>query len=176
MVNPFVSPLILCLDQISIAPYRHSADVTSGCRSHHPTLRDIFPLSHSFSHKLSPQAQSTALLRKPSAPTSYLPGAIPISPTKRPLPAVKRWERLVHLELADRSSASSPEAYKAVREQCEECDAVHREVFPLSRRARDGDRNGHGDEVEVEVEVYEGLREVVERWGRFIRRICRDEG
>ena len=118
----------------------------TGCRSHTPTLRDIFPLH---------QHTSTALQQKPSMPTSYLPGALPHG-AKRPLPAVKRWERLVHLELADRS-----ELRGVVGEKCDECDAIHREVFPLARTER----------------VYEDVVvEVIERWGRFIARICGVDG
>ncbi len=133
-----------------------------GCRTHTPTLRDIFPLSAR--PPFIPSA-STDLQRKPSASMSYLPGALPHSPTKRPLPAVKRWERLVHLELADRSSSSAPRECLSVREKCKECDAVHREIFPFGRTGQGGER------------VYEDvISEVVERWGRFIRRICRDEG
>lgn len=130
----------------------------TGCHTHTPTLRDIFPLSRARPSPITP------LSRKPSDPTSYLPGALSHSPTKRPLPAVKRWERLVHLELANRSSSTAPLEYLKLRERCNECDAVHREVFPLDRVTEGGEGG------------YDVVREVVERWGSFIRRICRDEG
>ena len=72
-------------------------------------------------------------------------------------PAVKRWERLVHLEVADRSASLRVDEFQAIRKMCEECKAVHREIFPL--------QGGNG--------VYDGVvRECVERWEGFVRRIC----
>ena len=106
--------------------------------------------------------------RAPSLSTSYLPGALPHSLSKRPLLAVKRWERLVHLELADRSSNSAKEEYLSVRERCAECDAVHREIFPLARGGSSA--LASTDRVYVDTVV-----EVVERWASFVRRICQDE-
>jgi hypothetical protein len=61
--------------------------------------------------------------------------------------------------LADRSSSTASEEYLSLKQRCEECDAVHREIFPLGKQDR----------------VYEDMiREVICRWERFIRQICQD--
>lgn len=68
--------------------------------------------------------------------------------------ASKRWERLVHLELADRAAAERPLAFKALEAPCADCGAVHREIFPLPAR-----------------EGYAAVVEVIARWEKFIHTI-----
>ncbi|ORX36030.1 hypothetical protein BD324DRAFT_651935 [Kockovaella imperatae] len=97
-----------------------------GCR-HTPTLRDIFPTPSN---------------------VSFLPGAFQDAPTI-PCRAVKRWEKLVHLELADRSASTAPGKLELVREKCDDCQAVHREIFPLGTS-------------------YETVKDVIRRWERFV--------
>ncbi|TXT10900.1 hypothetical protein VHUM_01651 [Vanrija humicola] len=120
---------------------------TQQCQSHTPTLRDIFPLS------------GAALSRRPSRPGSLLPGAVKGGvAAARMVPAVKRWERLVHLELADRSAAQRGDEYDELRTPCADCGATHKEIFAL---ANDG------------VSTYEHVVvEVIERWEKFVRQIC----
>ncbi|KAL1410409.1 hypothetical protein Q8F55_004420 [Vanrija albida] len=120
---------------------------TQQCQSHTPTLRDIFPLS------------GAALKRRPSGPGSLLPGAVKGGvEARRMVPAVKRWERLVHLELSDRSASQRGSDYDAVRQPCADCGTIHKEIFPL---ADDG------------VSTYEEVVvEVIERWEKFVRKIC----
>ncbi|WOO85242.1 uncharacterized protein LOC62_06G008743 [Vanrija pseudolonga] len=120
---------------------------TQQCQSHTPTLRDIFPLS------------GAALKRRPSGPGSLLPGAVKGGvQTARMVPAVKRWERLVHLELADRSASQRGDEYDELRKPCADCGTIHKEIFPL---ADDG------------ISTYEPVVvEVIERWEKFVRQIC----
>ncbi|WVO12986.1 hypothetical protein L204_100595 [Cryptococcus depauperatus] len=79
---------------------------TNQCQSKTPTLLDIFPLPHSSSCSFT----GSSLYRSGSITTSFLPGAT----THRtpPLPAMKRWERLVHMELSDKCAAH-PESHEA---------------------------------------------------------------
>jgi hypothetical protein len=76
---------------------------------------------------------------------------------------MKRWERLVHLELADMSSLDCPDEWKDVRAKCGDCGSVHREIFPILRAGRDGD----GDE-------YDKVVEVIARWAAFVDKICQE--
>jgi hypothetical protein len=95
-------------------------------------------------------------------------------------PAVKRWERLVHLELADRAQSvgivmSERDGCVAGRKdkgrgaegaqrtamaggKCADCGVRHREIFGMRKV---GERT-YEDEV----------MEVVMRWERFVRVIC----
>ena len=96
--------------------------------------------------------------RTPTLPTSYLLGAFRHSDNpERCCPASKRWERLVHLELADLALQHAPAEYESLKKRCEQCQAVHQEIFPLG--------TGQG--------VYdERVKEVICRWERFVRTIC----
>lgn len=73
---------------------------------------------------------------------------------------MKRWERLVHLELADTSSLDCPDEWKDVRAKCGDCGTVHREIFPILRA-------GGGNE-------YDKVVEVIARWAGFVDKICQD--
>ena len=98
-------------------------------------------------------------IASPSATISFLPGAFRHSTNpSRQIQAVKRWEKLVHLELADLSAKSAPGKLELVREKCTDCQAVHREVFPIGR----GGQQHLG---------YADVKEVICRWERFVRRI-----
>ncbi|WWD17796.1 hypothetical protein CI109_102238 [Kwoniella shandongensis] len=136
---------------------------THQCQSKTPTLRDIFPLPPSSSSKRTPVGMVGGLQRSGTLTTSYLPGAT--THLTRPCPAMKRWERLVHLELSERC-ASTPEsraAFERVRERCDDCGLGHREIFPLSKyKDRDGDPKR---------DVYELVVEAVCRWERFVNQI-----
>jgi hypothetical protein len=85
--------------------------------------------------------------------------------TSDPNPAVKRWERLVHLELSDISFSARPREYALLREKCEDCGTGHREIFALPREVAGG-RNEQGEGV------YQVVVEVVQRWERFVRKVC----
>jgi hypothetical protein len=74
---------------------------------------------------------------------------------------MKRWERLVHLELADMSSADGSDEWKGVREKCADCGSVHREIFPIFRAGDEGDE-------------YAKVAEVIGRWAVFVNKICSD--
>lgn len=75
---------------------------------------------------------------------------------------MKRWERLVHLELADLSSTDCPDEWKGVREKCGDCGSVHKEIFPIARTARDGDE-------------YTKVVQVIGRWAAFVGKICAED-
>ncbi|WWC99796.1 hypothetical protein V866_006704 [Kwoniella sp. B9012] len=132
---------------------RRIGEWTNQCQSKKPTLRDIFPLPPSKNVK-------SGLQRSGTMTTSFLPGAT--THLNPPSKAMKRWERLVHLELSERSSSGSRESQKAfekVREKCKDCGLSHREIFPIYK-------NGSQDRV------YESIvMEVICRWDRFINRI-----
>ncbi|WVW82419.1 hypothetical protein I302_104429 [Kwoniella bestiolae CBS 10118] len=132
---------------------RRIGEWTNRCHSKKPTLRDIFPLPPS-------KTLTKGLHRSGTLTTSFLPGAT--THLNAPSKAMKRWERLVHLELSERSSSGSKESGKAfeeVRKRCDDCGLSHREIFPLYK----------GQEQE---QVYETvIMEVIGRWDRFIRRI-----
>jgi hypothetical protein len=127
--------------------------LTPECTSHVPTLRDIFPLK-------APRRATGGLQRKPSAPGSLLPGAVKGGvDTRRMVPAVKRWERLVHLELADRAATLRAKEYDALAQPCPDCSATHKEIFSL----KDG----------VGIRAYEKtVVDAINRWEGFIRAIC----
>ena len=72
---------------------------------------------------------------------------------------MKRWERLVHIELADLASQHAPEEYARLKGECVDCGRVHQEIFALG--------HGTGDSV-----YEERVKDVVLRWERFVRRIC----
>ncbi|WVO19889.1 uncharacterized protein IAS62_001179 [Cryptococcus decagattii] len=131
---------------------------TNRCQSKRPTLLDIFPRP---SVSTRPSVTSS-LHRSDTLTTSFLPGAT----THRtpPLPAMKRWERLVHLELSERCASHplSEQAYERVRMKCKDCGTVHREIFPLIKV-----HQGHRI-------AYEEIVECVERWGKFIKVICEE--
>ncbi|WWC86357.1 uncharacterized protein L201_001231 [Kwoniella dendrophila CBS 6074] len=147
---------------------RRIGEWTNQCQSKTPTLRDIFPLpppppssSKQFSFDFTNQGAS--LYRSDTLTTSFLPGA-----TKHlnlPLKAMKRWERLVHLELSDMStnlSDESAKAFKKSRENCIDCGLSHKEIFPLPKRQN--------------IQPYENIVvETICRWEKFIRRITDDE-
>ena len=124
---------------------------------HTPTLRDVFPLVKR-SHNAGASGDEKGLQRNPTLPTSYLLGAFRHSDNPdRCCPASKRWERLVHLELADIALQYAPAEYEGLKKRCEQCQAVHQEIFPLG--------TGGG--------VYEErVKEVICRWERFVRTIC----
>ncbi|WWC58470.1 uncharacterized protein I303_101013 [Kwoniella dejecticola CBS 10117] len=136
---------------------RRIGEWTVQCQSKTPTLRDIFPLPPSRLDS-RPNDSNNGLQRSGTLTTSYLPGATThlIAPAK----AMKRWERLVHIELADRCSSMSDSriAYDKVRERCVDCGLSHREIFPIHR----SDKN---------TKVYGTVVEVINRWNRFIDRI-----
>ncbi|GMK54693.1 hypothetical protein CspeluHIS016_0112790 [Cutaneotrichosporon spelunceum] len=115
-----------------------------------PTLRDVFPLK-----ARAPSGAGVA--RAPSIIGTFLPGATKAgTDAARMIPAVKRWERLVHLELADRAVAARPKEYEALCKPCSDCGAVHQEIFPLRSDPK----------------VYEQVVvDVIERWERFVRAI-----
>ncbi|WWC66511.1 uncharacterized protein I206_100413 [Kwoniella pini CBS 10737] len=137
---------------------RRIGEWTNQCQSKTPTLRDIFPLPSS-----RPGSRATAaasgLHRSGTLTTSYLPGAT--THLNAPSKAMKRWERLVHLELADRSASmiESGKAFEEVREKCKDCGLSHREIFPLYK-------NGKGAQIYETIVV-----EAIKRWNRFIERI-----
>ncbi|WVQ82557.1 hypothetical protein IAT38_004686 [Cryptococcus sp. DSM 104549] len=136
---------------------RRISQWTHQCQSKTPILLDIFPLPPT-----PPRHRTTSspasLQRSGTLTTSFLPGAT----THRtpPLLAMKRWERLVHLELSDRcaSHATSKAAFERVRMKCPDCGTSHKEMFPLMKAGGKG--------------VYGDVAECVERWGKFIRVIC----
>jgi hypothetical protein len=72
--------------------------------------------------------------------------------------AMKRWERLVHLELADLSSSGCPDEWINVRSKCSDCGTVHREIFPIPRTGKDDE--------------YDKVVEVIARWAGFVDKIC----
>jgi hypothetical protein len=75
------------------------------------------------------------------------------------VPAVKRWERLVHLELADRAAALRAAEYSDLAQPCADCGTIHKEIFPLA--------DGAG------LAAYENVVvDAVGRWEAFIRAIC----
>jgi hypothetical protein len=115
-----------------------------------PTLRDVFPLK-------ARAPSGAGVTRAPSILHTFLPGATKAgTDAARMIPAVKRWERLVHLELADRAAAARPKEYEALCKPCSDCGTVHREIFPLQ-----------GDP-----QVYERtVVDAIERWERFVRAI-----
>lgn len=102
------------------------------CSSHAPVLRDVFPLTEG---------------------GSTLPGAMRTAGEMAA--ASKRWERLVHLELADRAAAERPLAYRSLEGKCADCGAVHREIFPLASS-----------------EGYAVVVEAITRWEKFVRAIA----
>ncbi|EKD03892.1 hypothetical protein A1Q2_01905 [Trichosporon asahii var. asahii CBS 8904] len=102
------------------------------CSSHAPMLRDVFPLAEG---------------------GSTLPGAM--RSAGQMAAASKRWERLVHLELADRAAAERPLAYRSLEGKCADCGAVHREIFPLASS-----------------EGYSVVVEAITRWEKFVRAIA----
>lgn len=95
-------------------------------------LRDVFPLA--------------------AEGGSNLPGAM--RSAGEMAAASKRWERLVHLELADRAAAERPLAFRALEGRCADCGAVHREIFPLAAS-----------------EGYAVVVEAITRWEKFVRTI-----
>lgn len=107
----------------------------SQCSSHAPVLRDVFPLADT------------------QGGGSTLPGAMRAE--GQMAAASKRWERLVHLELADRAAAERPLACRALEGKCADCGAVHREIFPLASS-----------------EGYAVVVEAITRWERFVRAIA----
>ncbi|ORY33697.1 hypothetical protein BCR39DRAFT_586319 [Naematelia encephala] len=136
-------------------PPRRVSEWTTNCPAHKITLRDVFPLSR-------PPPPTSPLIRKPSAPTSYLPGAHSHnlqSAQSKMCPAMKRWERLVHLEMAERSATTRPKEFNRVREKCKSCEKVHREIFPVARLSNDGK------------EYLNGVVEIISRWEMFVTTI-----
>ncbi|BEI95679.1 hypothetical protein CcaverHIS631_0106280 [Cutaneotrichosporon cavernicola] len=113
-----------------------------------PTLRDVFPLK-------ARAVSGAGVTRAPSILGTFLPGATKAgTDASRMIPAVKRWERLVHLELADRAAAARPKEYDALCKPCSDCGTVHQEIFPL----------------EGDPQVYEHVVvDAIERWERFVR-------
>lgn len=91
------------------------------------------------------------------------------------VPAVKRWERLVHLELAERASQSAPAEWDRMRSGkdgggCSDCGAVHKEIFPLAKEF--GAMSiGRGESGRTRKAYEDVVLEVICRWERFIRRI-----
>lgn len=71
---------------------------------------------------------------------------------------MKRWERLIHLELAEISARDREYQFKKLREKCGDCGTCHREIFALPR-----------EEGSDAAGSYEMVREVIERWERFVR-------
>lgn len=121
-------------------------------------MRDIFPLKAPPSITAIPGG--AGLHRQPSVAGSLLPGAVKAGvDNRRMVPAVKRWERLVHLELADRAAAQKSTEYDAILKPCTDCGAIHREIFPLE------DARGLSTYEEIVVDA-------IGRWERFIRVIC----
>ncbi|KAE8539952.1 hypothetical protein D1P53_003890 [Cryptococcus gattii VGV] len=118
---------------------------TNQCQSKRPTLLDIFPRP---SGSTRPSVTSS-LHRSDTLTTSFFPGAT----THRtpPLMAMKRWERLVHLELSERCASHplSEQAYERVRMKCKDCGTVHREIFPLIK-VHQGHRIAYEQIVDME--------------------------
>lgn len=104
-------------------------------------------------------------------------------------PAVKRWERLVHLELAE---ISDQVELKGVRRRCG-CGRMHREIFAIPHVNPTGqgiglDRGGgkgmdRVDEIGLDLggkgrkgaeEAYIRVKEVLVRWEGFVSKICED--
>ncbi|WRT64261.1 uncharacterized protein IL334_001192 [Kwoniella shivajii] len=137
---------------------RRIGEWSNQCQSKTPTLRDIFPLPLSNTDRQA----SAGLHRSGTLTTSFLPGAT--THRNPPSKAMKRWERLVHLELSDRASVhpDSKKAFEQVREKCTDCGLAHREIFPFHKNVGDG-------------QAYEQtVMEVICRWDSFIRRITED--
>ncbi|WVQ70911.1 hypothetical protein IAR50_000436 [Cryptococcus sp. DSM 104548] len=128
---------------------------THQCQSKTPSLLDIFPRPDA-STSIAPQTSGSD--RSQELITSFLQGAT--THVIPPLPAMKRWERLVHIELAERCALddSSKRAFEKVRLKCVDCSSVHREIFPLPKEK--GSKSN-----------YYIVEECVERWGRFIEAI-----
>ncbi|ODO07284.1 hypothetical protein L198_00863 [Cryptococcus wingfieldii CBS 7118] len=126
---------------------------THQCQSKTPSLLDIFPRPNTSSTR----PKSSAPDRSQHLITSFLQGAT--THVIPPLPAMKRWERLVHIELAERCALeeASKEAFDRVRLKCADCNSGHKEIFPLLKQ--DSKSN------------YYIVEECVERWGRFIEAI-----
>lgn len=74
---------------------------------------------------------------------------------------MKRWERLVHLELSDLSARDCPLEWGRIREKCQDCGSVHKEIFPVKRQTPPGAE-------------YDTVVEVVGRWACFVNAICQD--
>ncbi|OCF32801.1 hypothetical protein I317_00873 [Kwoniella heveanensis CBS 569] len=175
---------------------------TNQCQSKTPTLRDIFPLPTSASTSSAAAATLTAtssrttpikyttthhgkaplmtaaqhpLHRSGTLTTSFLPGAT--THLNPPSVAMKRWERLVHIELSDRC-ASDPEsgrAFDRVREKCRDCGMGHKEIFPLRKASTrtTGTGAGAGANARAGTGVYEDVVvEIICRWERFILAIA----
>lgn len=136
------------------------------CTSKAPTLRDIFPLPPS----VSPNPNYTSLTpqRHPTLTRSFLPGAMASGTIsnddhgRTPSKAMKRWERLIHLELADLASRERPEEWESedLRGKCKDCGVVHKEIFPVARGS-EVDISGGGDNYQV-------VLEIICRWERFV--------
>jgi hypothetical protein len=82
---------------------------------------------------------------------------------------MKRWERLVHLELSDISSNDCPVDWEKIRERCGDCGTVHKEIFPMKRSSL---RPLHDGMQRGEVDAYDAVWEVVMRWAAFVSEIC----
>ncbi|GHJ84217.1 hypothetical protein NliqN6_0619 [Naganishia liquefaciens] len=130
------------------------------CASHRPTLRDIFP------QREASRDKATEPLSEPRS--SVLPGAMANQGAQ--CPAVKRLEKLIHIELSARQvmaigtlttpcvpSLISPSLHTG--RPCPDCSTMHREIFAIPRR---GTGIGEGKEYETVV------RPVIWRWQRFI--------
>lgn len=76
---------------------------------------------------------------------------------------MKRWERLIHLELADLAARERPMEWESddLKGKCTDCGVVHKEVFPVARTpAGGGGGEGEG--------CYQVVLEVICRWERYI--------
>lgn len=115
---------------------------------------------------------SSPLHRNVTLTKSLLPGAVSsgtlANSARTPSAASKRWERLIHLELADLAARTRPEEWgsEEVRGRCADCGVVHREIFPVPRFDGDGEqadqrRGGDGS--------YQVVMEIICRWERFVQ-------
>lgn len=75
-----------------------------------------------------------------------------------PSVAMKRWERLIHLELADLASRERPVEWESedLKGKCSDCGVVHKEVFPVARSQGGG------------ADCYQVVLEIICRWERFV--------
>ena len=145
------------------------------CQSKTPTLRDIYPLSSSRISTLPSTSSSTTsspLHRSGTLTRSFLPGAISsgTTSTSPPNPSVKRWEKLIHLELADISASTRKDEWEGLRGKCTDCGKVHREVFAIPRYTSEGSAvQGQAQGQGQGEGSYQVVLEVICRWERFTR-------
>ncbi|TKY86385.1 hypothetical protein EX895_004534 [Sporisorium graminicola] len=120
------TPTHICLKVgRSIKVFRRIGEWNSQCRSKQPLLRAIYPSD---------------------ATQELMPGMD--TPTMEGMQFSRRWEALVHLELAGIG--------RRVDEECHDCRRRHREIFMIPRRL--GPNDG-----------YDTAKQVILKWLRFVQ-------